>query len=164
MLFSTPKCHVWDTPSKNVHVKYLCERWFCKHNSEKMLSSNKTDNSQPGNGWKQRRFASLHSFSVHYLGAISQDEQVWEQWEVSSICDPNKNCKVHSQCYVPPLEWPWPPSRQSVVLQTLAQLKTNNVILCYTIIRQNVITLHFNRLWNFIWKTLSSTKKISENV
>jgi len=71
------KCHVWDTPSKNVHVKYLCERWFCKHSREKMLCSNKTDNSLEMDG--RRDTLPVYSFSVHYLGAISQDEQVWEQ-------------------------------------------------------------------------------------
>ena len=35
---------------------------------------------------------------------------------------------------------------------------------CYKIIYQNAITLNFNKLWNFIWKSLSSTMKISENV
>lgn len=72
MLFSMQKCHVWDTPSKNVHVKYLCEGWFCKHSREKMLWSNKTDDSLEMDG----RRDTLPVYTVFQYTTLEQSHKM----------------------------------------------------------------------------------------
>jgi hypothetical protein len=77
-----------------------------------------------------------YDFTAYYLEAVSQDEQVLEQSEVSLVCDPNRNCRMHSRNCVPLLGLPWPSAQHSVVLQTIAQLKPHREITTKTIFKQ----------------------------